>query len=194
MLNLHAWLLNATDVLVFTGTALLAYLAPYPAGAVPQRRPTKWQLFGFTWLLTFFGWEWWWATGAGRWSTPYHTRFLEAFPDTTPTTPDVLHAGVQAWGDATAVLWLVAIAHRLVPDGWLHWDARFLGVMVVLGVAQNIVITCLDVVTPYDPTRDVLSWSPLAGDANCADGLRVCVANQRVWVVVPVVVYGGLVY
>ena len=158
MLNLHAWLVNATDVLVFTGTALLAYLAPYPAGAVPQHRPTKWQLFGYAWLLTFFGWEWWWATGAGRWSTPYHTRFLEAFPDATPTTPDALHAGVQAWGDATAVLWLVAIAHRLVPDGWLHWDARFLGVMVVLGVAQNIVVTCLDVVTPYDPTRDVLSW------------------------------------
>ena len=149
----------------------------------------------YTWTsligsFTYLGWEWWWSVGATINSTPYGKRFNEEFQGIDPTTPNKLHAVVLSIADGGICIWLLTIASWIVPHGLYSFDIFFVLCLIIGGVIQNVLVTMFPIFTPFQPTIDTLSWSPIGGNVTCPIyGDKICWSNQKIWVFVPISVY-----
>lgn len=146
-------------------------------------------LFIFTFLFCLLGWEAWWSMGLIPGSTPYDIRYQDLYSTKTPTSPNSLHALVQSFGDAVIICYLFGYGFKIYPSAKTIMNRDFMFFILIVGVAQNIIVTAFSILSPFDPQKDVLSWSPVAGNATCPEQSIICFNNQRMWIITPLVCY-----
>ncbi len=180
--------LNCHDIyLTLLFLSLDMVIFPKITGQIGFRKTVLLSLFTF--LFCLLGWESWWSLGIIRGSTDYYLRYSRMYPSKTPTSPDFVHAVVQAFGDIVIISYIFQYGFKIYPRAKYKLNLDFIYFISLIGVSQNIIATAFSVFSPFNPNTDVLSWSPIAGNVTCDNHRIVCFNNQRMWLITPVVNY-----
>ena len=180
-LNKHDIILNSIFLII------LISIIPKLIKLINQKRTLY--LLLFTYWFCYLGWESWWSIGISENSTNYTARYLEVEPTKLPTQPNSLHGYVQSIGDVAIVASIFTYGFSIYPSAIHSINYKFIFYIILIGVAQNIILSLIPFFLPFNPSTELLSWSPIAGNVTCPIGKLVCFNNQRMWIITPTVIY-----
>ena len=134
-------------------------------------------------IICWGGWEYWWTMGISPNSLDYHQR-ARLLQFTEVTYDMVLHSLILAISDIAISLYIFSVTTYIYPDGLYHFHLNYIGMILLLGIAQNKLIT----LSGISPITNNMSWAPLVHNSNCSNSLS-CWKNQQEWFYAILILY-----
>ena len=171
----------------------------------------------YTFLLTFFGWEWWWSIAPQNalqcFDNPamdYYDRAIQCdLPESQITQPQIYHGIANSLGDVFIMMTIYYIGLSASPFAFrlpLKFKNvfKFLFVVCCCGLSQNLLLdSMLNSFPKYccgTNKKEIcpLSWAPLAPCQYCPENesqiISICWRTEISWIITPILNYFLIIY